>query len=167
VPGSLSVEPHLMSQSVEPTNELYSSITQEVRQELAGIARVVTLSKGTKLLSHGAKPKQVILLDSGSVEITMPSEGKTFALGSLGPGKVIGLRAVVAGEVSEVEVTAIENCEVTLLDGDEFLAVLRRHPQVYLAVAKILSADLRNADEYLRQKASALPRAVDAKLLRS
>jgi CRP-like cAMP-binding protein len=101
------------------------------------------------------------------VEITLPSEGKTLALGAAGPGKVFALRAIVAGEVAEIEITATEKCSLTVLPADEFLNVLRRNPEMYLAVVKVLSGDLKNADSFLRQKAGNLLRASGSRTPRS
>lgn len=156
-----------MTSTFDPTNELYSSLSPDVRQELGKLAQAATAEQGSKLVRHGARPEQLIILNSGKVEITVPAEGKTLALGTAGPGKVFALRAIVAGEASEVDVTALEKCTLTLLPADEFLHVLRRNPEMYLAVVKVLSGDLRKADSFLRQKASNLPLAPGSRSQRS
>ncbi len=156
-----------MTPTLEPTNELYSSVSPEVRQELTKLARTVTMARGSKLLRHGVRPEELIILNSGKVEITLPTEGKTLALGTAGPGKVFALRAIVAGETSEVEVTALEKCSLTVLPTEEFLNVLRRNPEMYMAVVKVLSGDLKKADSFLRQKAGSLPLASGSRTPRS
>lgn len=148
-----------MTSTFDPTNELSSGLSPDLQQELSKLARAKTVEQGAKLVRHGARPEQLIILNSGKVEITVPVEGKTLALGTAGPGKVFALRAIVAGEVAEVEVTALEKCSLTVLPAEEFLNVLRRNPEMYLAVVKVLSGDLRKADNFLRHKASSLPLA--------
>jgi CRP-like cAMP-binding protein len=155
-----------MTSSAEPINELYANLTPQVREDLSQIACSITVPRGTKLVPCGAKPKQLVILNSGSAQITVPSEGKTLTLGTVGPGKVLGLRAIVAGEPFEVEVTALEDCKVTLLEGKGFLSVLHRNPQMYLIVIKLLSADLSNADRFLRQRAKTLERGDSTNLPR-
>lgn len=156
-----------MTSTFEPTNELYASVSPDLRQELGKLARATTAEPGSKLVRHGARPEQLIILNSGKVEITVPAEGKTLTLGTDGPGKVFALRAIVAGEVSEIEVTALEKCSLTVLPAEEFLNVLRRNPEMYMAVVKVLSSDLRKADSFLRQKASNLPLASGSRTPRS
>jgi CRP-like cAMP-binding protein len=156
-----------MTSTLEPSNELYASISPDVRLELARLAQATTAEPGSKLIRHGVRPEQLIILNSGKVEITVPAEGKTLTLGAAGPGKVFALRAIVAGEASEVEVTATEKCSLTVLPADEFLNVLRRNPEMYMAVVKVLSSDLRNADSFLRQKAGNLPLASGSRPTRS
>jgi CRP-like cAMP-binding protein len=148
-----------MTSTFDPTNELYSSLSPEIRLELGKLAQDTTVAQGSKLVRHGVRPEQLIILNSGKVEITVPAEGKTLTLGTAGPGKVFALRAIVAGEAAEVDVTALEKCSLTVLPAEEFLNVLRRNPEMYLAVVKVLSGDLRKADSFLRQKAGTLPLA--------
>jgi CRP-like cAMP-binding protein len=156
-----------MTTPFETSNELYASLSTDVRQELGKVARAITVEPGSKLLRHGARPEQLIILNSGKVEITVPAEGKTLALGTAGPGKVFALRAIVAGEAAEIEVTALEKCGLTVLPADEFLNILRRNPEMYMAVVKVLSGDLRKADSFLRQKAGTLPLASGSRSPRS
>lgn len=148
-----------MTSTFEPTNELYSSLSPDIRLELGKLAQATTAAQGSKLVRHGVRPEQLIILNSGKVEITVPADGKTLTLGTAGPGKVFALRAIVAGEAAEVDVTALEQCNLTVLPAEEFLNVLRRNPEMYLAVVRILSGDLRKADSFLRQKAGSLPLA--------
>lgn len=148
-----------MTSTLDPTNELYSGLSPDVRQELAKLAQVTTVAPGSKLVRQGVRPEKLIILNSGQVEITVPAEGKTLTLGTAGPGKVLALRAIVASEAAEVDITALEKCSLTVLPAEEFLNVLRRNPEMYLAVVKVLSGDLRKADSFLRQKAGNLPLA--------
>ena len=156
-----------MTTTSDPPNELYSSLSPGVRQELGKFAQATTVAQGGKLVRHGVRPEQLIILNSGKVEITVPAEGKTLTLGTAGPGKVFALRAIVAGEASEVEVTALEKCSLTVLPAEEFLNVLRRNPEMYLAVVKVLSGDLKKADSFLRQKAGNVPLASGSRSRRS
>ncbi|HLK54817.1 MAG TPA: hypothetical protein VKU42_15260, partial [Candidatus Angelobacter sp.] len=48
------------------------------------------------------------------------------------------------------DVTCVEPCNITILPRDVFLDLLKSHPEIYFAVAKVLSADLQIADRILR-----------------
>ena len=143
-----------MTTTFEPINELYSSLSAGLRQELEKIAETRSVEPGGKLLRLGERPAHIFILNSGKVEITVPAEGKLLPLGTDGPGSVLGLRAIIAGEAGSVDVTALEKCAVTLLPAEEFLDILRRNPEMYMAVVKVLTGDLRRADSFLRQKAT-------------
>jgi CRP-like cAMP-binding protein len=134
------------------TNELYANLPPEVQRQLAVHERPATVRQGRRLLKHGAPSEHLIIVKSGSAEITVPVSGRTISVGIVGPGKVLGLRSVICGEVPEVDVTCLVPCDITLLAKDVFLEVLRSNPQMYFAVVKILSADLKKAHVVLRQR---------------
>jgi CRP-like cAMP-binding protein len=60
----------------------------------------------------------------------------------------------MCGEVTEIDVTCLEECEVTLLPCGVFLEVLHHNPEMYFAVVKVLSADLKAVQSILRDKTS-------------
>jgi CRP/FNR family transcriptional regulator len=138
------------------TNELYANVYPDVQQQLTEHERPATVPKGSKLLRHGVPSEELIIVNSGSAEVTVPVRGKNISLGVVGSGKVLGLRSVICGEVPEVDVTCLEPCDITFLPRDAFLEVLRRNPQMYFAVVKVLSADLKKAHIILRQKTGQL-----------
>lgn len=134
------------------TNELYASLSSPVQRQLAEQQRSATVSPGSKLLECGVLPNRLIILNSGLAEITVPIADKPVSLGTVGAGKVLGLRSIMCGEVPEIDVTCLEDCDITLVPDDVFLEVLRRNPEMYFAVAKVLSDDLKMAQAFLREK---------------
>jgi CRP-like cAMP-binding protein len=134
------------------TNELYANVPAGVQHELKQEAKSETAVQGSKLIQHGVAASRLIFLDSGSAEITVPVGGKTISLGKVEPGKVLGLRSIMCGEVPEIDVTCLEDCEISLLSSEAFLDVLRRNPQMYFAVVKILTSDLKTVQSFLRDK---------------
>ena len=60
------------------------------------------------------------------------------------------MRTAISGELPEVDVTCLEPCSITTVPRDIFLGLLKSHPEIYFAVAKVLSADLQIADRILR-----------------
>jgi CRP-like cAMP-binding protein len=95
------------------------------------------------------------------VEISVPSAGSDVVLGTAGPGKVFGMRAVVSGELPEMNATCLEECDIAVIAGHVFSTLLSDNPQMYFAVAKVLSADLKIADQLIRncaRKTSSLDR---------
>ena len=143
-----------MTSTFDPTNELYSSLSSDIRLELSKLAKATTVAQGSKLVRQGVRPEQLIILNSGLAEITVPVSGKPVSLGTVGSGKVLGLRSIMCGEVPEIDVTCLEECEVTLLPNDVFLEFLRCNPEMYFAVVKVLSAELTTVQSFIREKTS-------------
>lgn len=131
-------------------NELYAVLSEELRTELAKYERSVTVSAGTQLIKHSVQPGQLVILNSGRVEITLAGMQESFSLDGTETGKVFGMRAVVSGELPEVDVTSRENCRITLIPRDAFLTTVRAHPEMYFAIAKVLSNDLVMAQRFLK-----------------
>src|SRR5438128_539349 len=136
-----------MTSSSGVKNDLYPALSVEVRQELAEHEEKLTIPRGTSLVERGVASHHLIILNSGSVEISIPVGGKTLSMGVAGPGKVFALQSVLSGEKPHTSVTCLEECRITRISKEAFLAILERNPQMYLAIIKILSAELVSADD--------------------
>lgn len=142
-----------MSMTTGVTNELYTGLSAEVRQELSLATKADTVIKGSRLIEQGVSPRQLIFLNSGSAKITVSVGGKRIFLGNVGPGKVLGLRSIMCGDLPEIDVTCRQDCEIFRLSRKTFLEVLERNPQMYFAIIKVLSSDLKTVQSFLREKA--------------
>lgn len=139
-----------MSLESGSTNELYAMLRSELRQELAQHEQLLTVPEGALLIDHGVLPDHLVILNSGTVRVSVPSPQRTVSLTTGQQGKVFGMRAAISGELPEIDVLCIEPCNITVLPRDAFLELLKNHPEIYFAVAKVLSADLQMADRILR-----------------
>jgi len=146
----------------QTTNELYAGLTPELQRQLEKHEQDLKVPRGYRIVQHGVAPKRLVIINSGTVEISVPSGGSEVLLGTSGAGKVFGMRAVVTGEAPETNVTCLEECEIAIIPEETFNVLLREKPQIYFAVAKVLSADLKIADQLIRncaRKASAIGRS--------
>jgi len=135
----------------ETANELYELLSPELRAELARFEQVQIVPAGTHLITCGVPPENLVIVNAGKVEITLDCRSRHPAsLGYSGAGKVFGMRALVSGELPEIDVTCMESCSITTVPRDVFVALLKNNPQAYFAVAKVLSSDLQIADRILR-----------------
>jgi len=132
------------------TNELYAMLPADARQELEKHEQSMTVPRGTALIEHGVLPERLAILDSGTVQVSVPCPRRPAALTTGEAGKVFGMRAAISGELPEIDVTCVEPCRVTFVPCDSFLELLKARPQIYYAVARVLSADLQIADRILR-----------------
>lgn len=139
-----------MSEGKE-TNELYALLRSDLRHELSRHEQLITAPEGTALIDHGILPEHLVILNSGTVRVSVPCLQRTaVSMTTEQAGKVFGMRAAISGELPEIDVTCVEPCSITMVPRDAFLELLRNHPEIYFAVAKVLSADLQIADRILR-----------------
>ncbi|MGZ4896312.1 MAG: Crp/Fnr family transcriptional regulator, partial [Candidatus Angelobacter sp.] len=107
------------------TNELYEMLSPELRAELARSERSMIVPEGTALIQQGVRPEHLVIVSSGKVSVTLNCERKSASLDYSEAGKVFGMRALVSGELPEVNVTCVESCSITTLPRDVFLALLK------------------------------------------
>ncbi len=131
-------------------NELYEMLTPEVRAELAKSERSMTVPEGTALIRQGMPSENLVIINSGKVAVSLACMRGSASLDFSEPGKVFGMRALVSGELPEISVTCVEQCSITIVPRDAFLAALESNPAIYFGVAKVLSTDLKIADRILR-----------------
>jgi CRP-like cAMP-binding protein len=131
-------------------NELYAMLPNETRLELQKHEQSRTVPQGTQLIEHGVLPDSLVILNSGKVQISVASSQRRAALATAQAGKVFGMRAAVSGELPEIDVTCLEACRVTFVPRESFLNLLKSKPEIYFAIARVLSTDLQIADHILR-----------------
>ena len=141
-----------MSLETGNTNELYAVLRTELRQKLAQHGRPMTVPEGAILIDHRVPPDHLVILNSGTVRVSVPSPKRAASLTTEEPGKVFGMRATISGELPEIDVICVVPCDITILPRVAFLDLLKSHPEIYFAVAKVLSADLQIADRILRNQ---------------
>jgi CRP-like cAMP-binding protein len=120
------------------SNELYELLSPDIAQELRKHEKYTTVRPGTKLVGHGDLPKDLIIVNTGSVEISLAAGSQMISIAVAGSGKVLGLRPVISGASSEIEATTLEECSVSFVPKQQFLEVLKQHPEIYIAIARIL-----------------------------
>jgi CRP-like cAMP-binding protein len=140
-------------------NELYAGLAEHLVAELGKLENTRACHAGSKLMTCGELPRDLMILAEGQAEVLLPCPKRTISLGIVAPGKVLGLKALMTGEGAETDIVCLSPCTVTLLPGARFLEQLRSHPEIYYVVAKILSADLQQADKVLKQASRRVHRA--------
>jgi CRP-like cAMP-binding protein len=73
----------------------------------------------------------------------------------VGPGCVLGLSEVLSGEPHKLTAQAVEETEVSFVDRDKFMALLRSRPELCMNIVRQLSEDLHGLYyRYLTSKES-------------
>jgi CRP-like cAMP-binding protein len=140
-----------MTSSIEITNGSNVGLSVEVRQDLARHGKAVMFPAGTTLMAAGTPPNQLIILNSGSAETFVTVAGRSRSLGISRAGKVFGLHFMLAEAPPDINVTCLEECEVTVLPKAAFLDVLQGNPKMYFAIVQVLSSDLVSANRVIRE----------------
>ncbi len=124
----------------EDSPALVSEVETALERELSGRImrggtkpRISRLSQGGTLVSEGDEGREVFLVLDGVVSV----EVKGTPLGQLGPGAVLGERALIEGGRRTATVRAVTTCRVATISGGDLdpgmltqLAALHRREEV-------------------------------------
>jgi CRP/FNR family cyclic AMP-dependent transcriptional regulator len=104
-------------------------------------ARDVVLRKGDPAL-------QIFIIAKGRLKaITTGAEGRQAALSIMGPGEVFGEVAVLDGQPRSATITAIERCELLVIQRNDFFRFLEDSPKVGVKLLEVLARRLRHLSE--------------------
>lgn len=105
------------------------------------------IRKGAVLFHEDSAATEVFLIQKGRVKITSTSEsGRETLLAVRGPGDLLGEISALDGARRSAAATAIDSVELVAVTAEVFVDVLGRHPGAGLALVRVLTGRLRDAD---------------------
>ncbi len=103
---------------------------------------------GQSIFMEGNEPLGIFILQSGLVKLEVNScEGNSHTLRIIGPGGIIGFRSLLAGESYKANAIAIEDSDLCFIPKNEFIEILKKHPESSLKFMQFICKDLRQAEE--------------------
>jgi CRP/FNR family transcriptional regulator, cyclic AMP receptor protein len=117
-------------------------------EQIAGAMRKRTFRAGEAIF-HRDDPGQVLyVIREGRVRIRLTSiEGQEVALAVFGPGDSFGEMAILDSQPRSADAIAIDKVEVFTLQRPDFVEVVRKHPDIAVAVMKTLTQRIRTANQ--------------------
>jgi len=110
--------------------------------------RRLAAARGRALLSAGARPDNVFLVEAGQARVVLySSAGREVLVRDLGPGDIFGELAALDGRPRAASVVAITDLEVVMMSAADFLACAGSSSQAALWLARRLSAEVRRLTE--------------------
>ena len=150
--GSHGVEPNRNCQTCTARQRgFFCYLGQDAAREFDAIKSFFAYPTGSFLFLEREPLRGVYMLCSGKVKLTMSSRGgKTLILRLARAGEVLGLMAAMSGSPYEATVEALEPCQVAFIRQDDFSRFIARHPEVYQAMLRQLSAQYYGTCEQMR-----------------
>ena len=100
------------------------------------------------VLRKGDPAMQMYVIAKGRLKaITAGAEGRQAALSIMGPGEVFGEVALLDGEPRSATITALEPCELIILNRNGFYHFLERNPSAAIGLLQVLARRLRRLSE--------------------
>ncbi|HRM46864.1 MAG TPA: Crp/Fnr family transcriptional regulator [Flavobacterium sp.] len=122
------------------SNALLDKIKSEFMQELDKIRSTKMYPKGEILYEEGSNPKAVYRLKSGKVKIEQLSlDGKIRIVYVYTQGEFFGFRPLLSNEKHPVSAIFLEDSEVEIYEGKEFIEISKKAPNLSFNLVEILS----------------------------
>ncbi|HKA13980.1 MAG TPA: Crp/Fnr family transcriptional regulator [Myxococcota bacterium] len=117
---------------------------------LVPAARSVTVAARKEVCHKGDAGSQLFVVIDGRLKaLSTSSDGNEVVFNVMGPGEVFGEMALLSESPRSATVRAIEHCELLLLDRRDFLAFLKRSPEVALRMLTYLVERLARVSEFI------------------
>ena len=161
--------------SLLPNSALLENFTDEEVETLGGVMLRVRAHPGQVLIQEGAIGDWMLLLLSGTVDVTRRStRGGTSRLAVVKRGASLGEMSMLDGEPRYATCSALEEVEAGVLTRLAIGKLIREHPGVgaklLVKLTQLLAQRLRNtSNQLVKERASAepgTPAAVKAELKR-
>ena len=122
----------------------------EALDDLSRYARVLEFAKGDVIVRKGATGNGMMAVVEGRVKISAVSpDGKEVILDFINPGEVFGEIALLDNRERTADATAMEACQVLVLERRDFLPFLELHPRTCIKLLSVLCGRLRKTDQLI------------------
>ena len=129
---------------------LFQGLGSKELDALIPVARTVSLANREELFHKGDEGAQVYVVIGGNLKVLTTSEdGDDVVFSILGPGEAFGEIALLGGTPRTATVTAIDPCELLIIDRRDFLSFLRGHPEVAINLLEVLAQRMKRVSEFV------------------
>jgi CRP/FNR family transcriptional regulator len=133
------------------SGEFFKKLSPAALSDLESMEFPTLYQPGVQLFSEKSASTGIFIVVSGEVKLSInSSEGKRLILSIAKSGEVLGLSSVLSGLPSEMTAEVLYPSRIAVIDRDQFLAFMGRHPEVYQVVTQELSQQYKVACEQLR-----------------
>lgn len=137
-------------------NSVFCKTEHDAVPEIDASKVCASYKKGEIIFKEGAYASGVYCINAGKIKIAMlGDERKEQIIRMAKPGDLIGYKALLSGEKYSATATAIEDCNICFIPKDIFLVVLKKDAILSFEMMKLLSNELKRAEEkitHLAQK---------------
>jgi CRP/FNR family cyclic AMP-dependent transcriptional regulator len=133
------------------SGEFCKKLSPAALRDLESMEFPTLYQPGMLLFSEKSMPTGIFIVVSGEVKLSInSSEGKRLILSIAKAGEVLGLSSVLSALPSEMTAEVLYPSRIAIIERDQFIAFMGRHPEVYQVVTQELSLQYKVACEQLR-----------------
>ena len=145
---------------------LFAGLRPEELEGLLGLVSERRVRRDEAVLRRGDEDASLMVLVQGRLRAgTTAADGRELVVGLVEPGGVIGEIALLDGKPRSLDVVAMNDSVLLVVERRDFLPFLLRHPDVMMRVVQVLCERLRRSASALEDVALASLQARLARLL--
>jgi CRP-like cAMP-binding protein len=140
-----------MAESPLKSVSIFAELDAGVLERIEGQLTIKRYKKNNLIIFEDDRGLNLFIIKQGRVKISRISEeGGEVILAILGEGEFFGEISVIDGLSRSATVTSLDEVELWVMKREEFLAVLRQHPQVSVALLRELAGRIRKSDAQIK-----------------
>ncbi len=126
---------------------IFSELPDETIEQIAQIGQIKEFSKDSVILMEDEDGLTMFFIIEGKVKVTRTSsDGKEVILTVLGHSEFFGEMAILDGMSRSATVIALEDSKLFIIHRNDFLELLKKHPEISIPLLQELTSRLRAAD---------------------
>ena len=134
---------------------LFKLLNEQERADLEAVLERRTFAPDEKVFSLGEPGDSLYIVGTGSVELFVKdNSGAKIVLTVCEAGQVFGELSLFDGGARTANAVCREESTLLVLDREDLLKFLRRHPDAALDLLTMMGQRMRSADEMLRRRVS-------------
>jgi len=127
---------------------LFSDFSIKQLEAVSLVTRNKTLRRREELIHKGDHSGEVYVVARGKLKaLTTSAEGDDVVFSILGPGEVFGEVALLGATPRTATVSAIEDCQLLVIDRRDFMSFLITNPEVSIKLLSVLAIRLKRVSE--------------------
>ncbi|MCF7740762.1 MAG: Crp/Fnr family transcriptional regulator [Candidatus Marinimicrobia bacterium] len=130
---------------------IFYRLDDDSLENISQIVSTRVYNKGEVILLEEDTGNNLYLIKSGRVKVTrINSDGDEVILTMLGEGEFFGEMAIFGGVTRSANVSALEKSEVLILTHQDFLSLLKKHPDISIYLLEEMASRLRKSDQLIK-----------------
>ena len=164
--GGMAVMTETAKRDVLAATPLFTSLARDELAALAGLATERRVRRDAAVVHRGDPDASLLILVNGRLRAgSVSSDGREITIGVIEPGAVVGEIALLDGRPRSMDVTAMLDSTLLVVERREFLPFLCARPDLMLRLMALLCERLRRASQAFEDVALAPLSARLARLL--
>jgi CRP/FNR family transcriptional regulator, cyclic AMP receptor protein len=127
---------------------LFADLDAQEFAQVSAVCQVRTYASREVVVTQGEEALALFAISRGRLKVVARSpDGRDTVLGIMAEGEVFGEVALIDGGTRSATVSAVESCDLLVLEREHFLALLETSPRIAIKLLSVLAKRLRRLSQ--------------------